>query len=91
MNGNVACESKRREETYTRRYLRGLSNQNDGLLVNLCESKILKTSKLARTLFPAESTNNKNYNNSPQGFRKRMHLGKNITYERWLSQPVSVL
>ena len=91
MNGNLACESKRREETYTGRYLRGLRNQNDGLLVNLCESKILKTSELARTLFPAESTNNKNYNNSPQSSRKRMHLGKNITYERWLSQPVSVL
>ena len=43
MNGDVACQSKRRKETYTGRYLRRLRNQNDGHLVNLCELKILKT------------------------------------------------
>ena len=43
MNGNVAWRTIRREETYKGRYLRGLKNQNGEHLVNLCESKIIKT------------------------------------------------
>ena len=60
MNGNVACRSIRREETCKGRYWRGLRNQNGEYLVNLCESKIIKTSELGRTLFCAESKNNQN-------------------------------
>ena len=48
-------------------------------------------SELARTLFSIESTNNKNQNNSPQTYGRWVHLGRNITYECFLNQSVSVL
>ena len=38
--------------------------------------------ELTITLFLVENRNNKNENNSPQSYRRRMHLGRNITYNR---------
>ena len=43
MNASAASHSKRREENRTGRYSRGLKNQNEERLVNLCESNILET------------------------------------------------
>ena len=43
VNVSVASQSKRRDENCTRRYLRGLRNQNGKHLVNLCQPDILET------------------------------------------------
>ena len=43
MNESVASPSKRREENYSGKYSRELSNQNGEHLLNLCESNILET------------------------------------------------
>ena len=51
---SVTSQSKRREESCTGRYLRGLRNQNGGHLVNLGESN---DSELSGTF---KSTNNIN-------------------------------
>ena len=63
--------AKKQEENCTGRYSKGLRNQNENDLVNLCESNNFETQvigtpslnnyngELARTLIPAESTNNR--------------------------------
>ena len=56
MNASAASQRKRLQENCTRRYSRGLRNQNGEHLVNLCESNIFET-QVTRTLFPGESTN----------------------------------
>ena len=61
-------KAKRQEKTCTGRYSKWFWNQNGDYLLNLYESKNLEKHKsyllykyrLARTLFPVESTNNKN-------------------------------
>ena len=50
-------KAKDKKKTYTGRHSKGLTNQNGGHLVNLCESNILKAQV---NLLPVKSAKNKN-------------------------------
>ena len=97
MNASVISQSKRREENCPGKYSRGLRNQNEEHLINLCESNILETQVIFPikgqnflSVFPVESTNDINIKITPKSFsyRRCMHLGMNITYEFLQSQSV---
>ena len=70
MNASFASQKTRRK---LHRKVFERINQNEEHLVNICELNILESHRLPRTL-QFYLTNDKNENNSPQSYRRWMHL-----------------
>ena len=90
LNASATSQKTRRKlhrKIFERKHLVNLVNQIS--LKHKLHYYSYTYSKLARTLLPVESTTNKSSNISPQSYRRRMHLGRNVSYEYQLNQSVS--